>query len=104
MKRRAMLASVILVGVVALGALGATSAAADPSLGNVPRHQHYIENPSGAMVRVGPDVCANPNLQKAFNQFHNNLHAATTGGIGPVAPGLHDDVGGEITFISPCPA
>ena len=91
-----MLASVILVGVVALGALGATSAAADPSLGNVPRHQHYIENPSGAMVRVGPDVCANPNLQKAFNQFHNNIHVASGSAIGPVAPGLHNFKGADL--------
>jgi hypothetical protein len=96
---RAVLASVILVGVVALGA---ATAGADPALGNVPPHHHYIRNPSGAMVEVGPRVCENSNLQRAFNQFHNNLHALTPTGQGPVAPGVHNGTGGELTFVSPC--
>jgi hypothetical protein len=35
-------------------------------------------------------VCDNPDLQRAFNQFHNNLHAVSPSGIGPAAPGLHN--------------
>lgn len=46
------------------------------------------------MVQVGPVVCDNPNLQNAFNQFHNNLHISA--GQGPAAPGLHNGSGGEI--------
>jgi hypothetical protein len=100
---RAVLASTVLVSVVALGALSATSALADPNLGTVPPHRHYIQNATGAWVEVGPRVCDNANLQKAFNQFHNNLHVVTPTGQGPAAPGLHNFTGGEIKAISPCP-
>lgn len=32
----------------------------------------------------------NLELQKAFNQFDNNIHVASGSSIGPVAPGLHN--------------
>jgi hypothetical protein len=99
MKMRALLASVLLVGLVGFSAATAT---ADPSLGNVTPHRHWIQLSSGKLVEVGPRVCANPDLQQAFNQFHNNLHAVTPTGIGRAAPGLHNLTGAEITF-SACP-
>ena len=68
---------------------------ADPNLGNIPPHRHYVQTPAG-LVEVGPRVCGNPQLQKAFNQFHNNVHVVSATGIGPAAPGLHNGVGGEI--------
>ena len=68
---------------------------ADPNLGNIPPHRHYVETSNG-LVEVGPRVCGNPQLQKAFNQFHNNLHVASGSAIGPVAPGLHNFSGPEL--------
>jgi hypothetical protein len=76
------------------------SALADPNLTNVPPHRHYIQNAAG-LVQVGPRVCDDPSLQRAFNQFHNNIHVVTTSGIGPAAPGLHNLRGAEILF-GPC--
>jgi hypothetical protein len=76
----------------------AVTSSADPGLGTVPAHRHWVVNAQGKMVQVGPRVCDNPNLQNAFNQFHNNIHAVTPTGIGPAAPGLHNMQGAEITF------
>ena len=81
------------IGIVAaIGAILITTrdSEADPNLGNVGAHRHFVKTPDGTLVEIGPRICDNPNLQKAFNQFHNNIHVASTGGIGPVAPGLHD--------------
>jgi hypothetical protein len=75
----------------------AVTSSADPGLGTVPPHRHWIQTSTG-MVEVGPQVCDNPALQPAFNQFHNNLHAAGPTAIGPAAPGLHNLRGAEITF------
>jgi hypothetical protein len=68
---------------------------ADPNLGNVPPHRHWVNTPSG-LVEVGPRVCGTPQLQKAFNQFHNNIHVASGSAIGPVAPGLHNFRGADL--------
>lgn len=84
----------ILASVTAILVLVGTSQA-DPNLTNVPKHRHYIQTPSG-LVEVGPRVCDNPDLQRAFNQFHNNIHVATGSSIGPAAPGLHNLVGAEV--------
>jgi hypothetical protein len=89
---------VFLLAVVGAILLTAGSGSADPDLGNVPRHRHWIATESGQLVQVGPRPCDNPNLQQAFNQFHNNLHVATGSSIGPAAPGLHNFRGGEILF------
>ena len=48
-------------------------------------------------VPSGPSVMVLPGSGKAFNEFHNNLHRLTADSIGPVAPGLHNGKGGEIT-------
>ena len=84
-------------GVVAILAFVARSEA-DPNLNNVPPHRHYVQTESGELVEVGPRVCGNPQLQKAFNQFHNNIHSASGSSIGPAAPGLHNFQGAELKF------
>jgi hypothetical protein len=89
-----------MIGVAAVFAVVATSRA-DPNLTNIPKHRHYIKTATGALVEVGPDVCDNPKLQNAFNQFHNNIHAVSAAGIGPAAPGLHNLQGAEVMF-GPC--
>jgi len=93
MKYRLALGAVI--GVAAVFAVVATSRA-DPKLTDIPKHRHYVKTASGEMVPVGPDLCDNPKLQNAFNQFHNNIHVATGSSIGPAAPGLHNFTGAEV--------
>jgi hypothetical protein len=92
MKMRTLLASVLLVGLVGFSAATAT---ADPNLGNVAPHRHWIQLESGERVEVGPRVCDDADLQPAFNQFHNNLHVSA--GFGRAAPGMHNLIGAEIT-------
>ena len=86
----------LLAAVLVTLSVAATSFA-DPGLGTVPPHRHWIATDNG-MVQVGPRVCDKPSLQSAFNQFHNNIHAAGPTAIGPAAPGLHNFTGAEITF------
>lgn len=69
---------------------------ADPDLRNVPPHRHFVRTPDGGLAEVGPRVCDDPNLQRAFDQFHNNIHVASSTAIGPVAPGLHNFTGAEL--------
>ncbi len=84
----------LLLILVTLGTAGI--AVADPNLSDVPKHRHYVNG-----VQVGPRVCDDANLQDAFNQFHDNTHSHNfSGGTGPVAPGLHNGMGGEITITS----
>jgi hypothetical protein len=94
---RRLLVILAVIGMVGWGG----SAVADPNLTRVPPHRHYILNSAGQLVEVGPRVCDDPSLQRAFNQVHNNLHVVTGSGIGPAAPGLHNLQGGEI-FSGPC--
>lgn len=81
---------------------GATSAVADPNLTftGMP-HRHFVQTEIG-LVEVGPRYCDNPALLRAFTQFHANTHthSGVTGEIGPVAPGLHNTLGGELVFTS----
>ena len=81
---------------VAMIAIAVSTGRADPNLGNVPAHRHYVRAGDGSLHQVGPNVCDNPNLQKAFNQFHSNVHAPTGSSIGPAAPGLHNGFGAEL--------
>jgi hypothetical protein len=100
MKTRLVIAGiVVLLGSAVLFGLGAVAGHADPDLTNVAPHRHWING-----TQVGPDLCdnlGNAGIQRAFNQFHNNLHVATASSIGPAAPGLHNGKGGEIAF-TPC--
>ena len=100
-----------------LALVPAGASLADPGLPNAGRHQHFIVTPNGDRVRVGPDFCANPDLQEAFNQFHFNVHhSSIRQGIPPNtvtvhidtlgpqggAPGLHDGQGAEL-IATRCP-
>lgn len=85
----------IVSGMAAILIAVATSRA-DPKLTNVPRHRHFVRTESGSLVEVGPRLCDDPNLQAAFNQFHNNIHVASGSSIGPAAPGLHNFTGAEL--------
>jgi hypothetical protein len=91
--------------VVALVAILGTAAVAfaDPNLPDIMPHRHFVQNPSGQLVQVGPNVCDNPSLQHAFNEFHSNVHKAVPGSPGPdqPAPGLHNFKGGEV-IPKPC--
>ena len=90
--------------VIALVPAGASLA--DPGLSDVRAHQHYLQTPNGDRVPIGPNVCANPDLQDAFNQFHYNIHGSASSPTTPVetlgpqhgAPGLHDDKGGDLAI------
>jgi len=92
---KARLAVGIVAGIGGIMIAMATSRA-DPNLTNVPRHRHYVRTAEGSLVEVGPRLCDNPNLQNAFNQFHNNIHVASGSAIGPAAPGLHNFTGAEL--------
>lgn len=97
------LAAATAIALVPAGAL------ADPpgTLLQIPAHRHFIETPNGDLVQIGPDICANPDLQDAFNQFHYNIHHNTgPATLGPQdgAPGLHDGEGVDMTALFGCPA
>lgn len=113
--------SLLSICTVALAALLAFAGpgAADPNLLNAPPHQHFLVA-NGVWTPIGPQVCpagSSPQLQRAFNQFHFNIHhSELPGGIGPVdtvgpqdgAPGLHDDLqadmeGRPCSFVPPTP-
>ncbi len=88
----------------------AAASLADPGLSDVRRHQHYLVTANGDLMPIGPDFCANPDLQDAFNQFHYNVHhsgspTTTVETLGPQdgAPGLHNDLGADMTALG-CPA
>jgi hypothetical protein len=108
MRKRLYTGSVVIpiLAATAIGVL-AGPGSADPNLVNVPAHRHWLGDPANG-VQIGPRLCDNPNLQKAFNQFHFNIHHSfippAAGGqgaydtLGPQdgAPGLNNDHGGEI--------
>ena len=74
------LATVLAVLTAGMGA--ASIAMADPNLPTIPKHRHYLVIDSGR-VEVGPRVCDNPRVQRAFNQFHSNNHVPVPGSPGP---------------------
>ena len=93
---RPRLAVGIVAGMAAILIAVATSQA-DPNLTvNVPPHRHFVKTAAGDLVEVGPPVCGNPQVQRAFNQFHNNVHLVSGAGIGPAAPGLHNFTGADL--------
>jgi hypothetical protein len=50
-----------------------------PALAAVPPHYHWLTTGSGDVVRVGPDVCANPDIYDAWLNFHLNVHKGVPG-------------------------
>jgi hypothetical protein len=100
------LASVAIASTVGVLAYGG-AALADPStmFEPVPPHRHFLVQPDGTRVPIGPQVCENPDLAPAFAQFHYNIHHSHLPGIGVVdtlgpqdgAPGLHNSLGADMT-------
>ena len=103
MKRRvfALVGFALVVAISVLLGVVAGTGRADPNLPDVSPHRHFILSPTGEMIPVGPQICEHPELQHAFNEFHNNLHVAGSASIGPAAPGLHNGAGAEI-IARPC--
>jgi len=106
MKMRILLLSVVVVGSLALVAL-AGPGFADPNVPDITPHQHFVISAKGEWVPIGPQVCpagSSPQLQKAFNQFHVNIHHSenppgtpiTTNGPQGGAPGLHNLIGADM--------
>lgn len=80
MKQIRVLVAATFSAAVALGLLFAPVADAKSTLPDIPRHAHYILQEDGSQVWVGPDLCGNPTLQNAFNQFHVNVHVGGANG------------------------
>ena len=106
MKARFVLGLPVVVGAIALFAFSG-SGFADPSslfVPQVPPHRHFIQTATGDRVPVGPQICEHPELRRAFEQFHFNVHHSFIPGFGTVhtlgpqdgAPGLHNGDGAEI--------
>jgi hypothetical protein len=70
MKRIISMVTVVALVTTSMMAVSALSAPSD----DVPPHQHYLITANSEVVRVGPNVCANPNAQQGFNNFHYNVH------------------------------
>src|SRR5688572_12396471 len=96
--------------IIALVPAGASLADPPDTLTDAPDHRHFLVTPNEDLVPIGPDICANSNLQQAFNQFHYNIHHSFLPGTGEIdtlgpqdgAPGLHDDLGGDMTARPGC--
>lgn len=96
----------LVVGLVTT--LGTTAiAVADPGLPDITPHRHFVQTDQG-LVQVGPRVCDDSRLQRAFNQFHSNVHVAVAESPGPEhsAPGLHNSNGADLVargcaFVAP---
>jgi hypothetical protein len=106
MKARFLLALTFVGASIALFA-AAGPGLADPSelfVPQVPPHRHFIQTATGDLVPVGPQICEHPELRRAFEQFHFNVHHSFIPGFGTVhtlgpqdgAPGLHNQDGAEI--------
>jgi hypothetical protein len=76
-KEHAMKATQILIAVTATSALFLASVPAATGGGGqapfVPAHRHFLVTPEGSQP-VGPQLCDDPKLQSAFNQFHAAVH------------------------------
>lgn len=73
---RLALAGALSVSLIAFAA----SSAAQPA-GDVPPHRHFLQIGT-ELVPVGPQVCGEPSMQHAFNQFHAHVHVGTPATFG----------------------
>ena len=110
MKTRSKLAVLVVSASIALFVFSGAGLADPPSLLiNPPNHRHFIVTPNG-LVPVGPQICQDPSLQQAFNEFHYNVHHSEVPGIGDIptlgpqdgAPGLHNGIGAEVIGVGGC--
>jgi hypothetical protein len=93
--------------VAAFAVMVTAMAGADPNPLPVGPHRHFVKNANGTLSQVGPDICAHPDdpgVQRAFLQFHANVHNAAFGNNGPAAPGLHNGKGAELVVMGGCPS
>ena len=116
MRSRATITSLLAALAIALLAVLtlAGPALADPPgmLISPPDHRHFVRTLDGTLVPVGPQICGNPQLQRAFNEFHYNIHHSVLPGnpsrpvltLGPQdgAPGLHNLRGANLTAMPGC--
>jgi len=65
-----LLCAAIATSALVLAAVPAATAGQAPPIAP---HRHFLVTPQGT-VPVGPQVCENPDLQSAFNQFHAAVH------------------------------
>lgn len=86
-----------LAGGIAASLIGVAAFSAAQPAGNVPAHHHYVVI-GDKMVEVGPNVCDDPSLQHAFNQFHANVHVGTPGTFAME----HDHNRAGIAAVRPC--
>jgi hypothetical protein len=81
----------------AIPLVGLAAASTAQPAGFVPPHHHYVKI-GETLVEVGPNVCDDPSLQHAFNQFHANVHVG--------APGTfamdHEHNRTDIAIVIPC--
>ena len=54
--------------------VGTSTVQAEKPTTGAPLHRHYIEQPDGTRVYVGPDVCANLALQQGWAAYHVKVH------------------------------
>src|SRR5688572_28780857 len=112
--RIAVLAALALASIGILMFAGPTLADPPGMLPDAPDHRHFIRAAEGTLIPVGPQICDNPDLQQAFNEYHFNIHHSVLPGPGggtPVttlgpqdgAPGLHNLRGAELTAMAGCP-
>lgn len=114
MRSRAMIATLLAALAAAILAVltfaGPTLADPPGMLPDAPWHRHFIRSPDGTLIPVGPQICDNPELQQAFNEFHYNIHHSVLPGSGHVttlgpqdgARGLHDGRGAELIPMPGC--
>jgi hypothetical protein len=63
---------------------------------HVPPHQHFLVNPDGTRIPVGPDACKfGPST--AFDEFHFNIHFGTPN------QEAFQQAGNPVSFIAPVP-
>src|SRR3712207_115239 len=104
-----MFRKLFVLATIASMPVAAGVALADPNVPNIPKHRHFVQTAAGTLVQVGPRVCDDPSLQRAFNQFHINVHGSATSPTTPIdtlgpqhgAPGLHNNNGAEL-LPRPC--
>lgn len=97
-----MSTSRIVLAVAAGGALislaALPAANARPGDPPVPAHQHFIVSPDGTWHEVGPQVCDDPGVQNAFNEFHGNVHFGE-----PFDAFQHEHNKVGFAVVRPCP-
>jgi hypothetical protein len=108
-KTRFTLASLVISACIALAFAGVGMADPPNTLVSPPDHRHFIVTADG-LVPVGPQICQNPSLRQAFDEFHYNIHHSEVPGIGDIptlgpqegAPGLHNGRGADMIGVRGC--